>query len=188
MSNLPRLSWVPFISSTNNVPLIPCFPDEVHVVSYLALSITGNCLQLPQLRVEGGFSVALDDRWQGYTARGGRHAPASPEGAYFCGLGTHHVTQQKCSHQGLKASLSLTMVSVGGRKDAVTGVLSGIWWMWPGVIQCNNSWHTLNAWLDQPSPVCVELSHGPPKLFLDPSCEKGLGQCDCGILVCVTMP
>lgn len=169
MSNLPRLSWVPFISSTNNVPLIPCFPDEVHVVSYLALSITGNCLQLPQLRVEGGFSVALDDRWQGYTARGGRHAPASPEGACFCGLGTHLVSQQKCSHQG-PCRLPWFL---WGRKDAVAGVFSGIWWMWPGIIQCNNSWHNLNAWLDQPSPVCRAV---PPKLFIDPGCEKGLGQ------------
>lgn len=45
MPNLPRLSQVPFISPTNNTPLIPCFMDEVHAVSYLALSITGNCLQ-----------------------------------------------------------------------------------------------------------------------------------------------
>lgn len=47
MPNLPRLSQAPFISPTNNMLLIPCFMDEVHVVSYLVLSITSNCLQLP---------------------------------------------------------------------------------------------------------------------------------------------
>jgi len=47
MPNLPRLSQAPFISPTNNMLLIPCFMDEVHAVSYLVLSITSNCLQLP---------------------------------------------------------------------------------------------------------------------------------------------
>lgn len=47
MPNLPRLSRAPFISPTNNMLLIPCFMDEVHAVSYLVLSITSNCLQLP---------------------------------------------------------------------------------------------------------------------------------------------
>lgn len=47
MPNLLRLSQAPFISPTNNMQLIPCFMDEVHAVSYLVLSITSNCLQLP---------------------------------------------------------------------------------------------------------------------------------------------
>lgn len=77
MPNLPRLSQAPFISPTNNMLLIPCFMDEVHVVSYLVLSITSNCLQLPAsvFKVISLQPLRLDEKGS-CVARGGHPPPA----------------------------------------------------------------------------------------------------------------
>lgn len=77
MPNLPRLSQAPFISPTNNMLLIPCFMDEVHAVSYLALSITSNCLQLPAsvFKVISLQPPRLDEKGT-HVARGGHPSPA----------------------------------------------------------------------------------------------------------------
>lgn len=75
MPNLPRLSQAPFISPTNNILLIPCFMDEVHAVSYLVLSITSNCLQLPAsvFKVISPQPPRLDGK--GTRAASGGHPP-----------------------------------------------------------------------------------------------------------------
>lgn len=77
MPNLPRLSQAPFISPTNNMLLIPCFMDEVHAVSYLVLSITSNCLQLPAsvFKVISLQPARLDEKGT-LVARGGHPPPA----------------------------------------------------------------------------------------------------------------
>lgn len=77
MPNLPRLSQAPFISPTNNMLLIPCFMDEVHAVSYLVLSITSNCLQLPAsvFKVISLQPPRLDEKGV-CVARGGHPPPA----------------------------------------------------------------------------------------------------------------
>lgn len=77
MPNLPRLSQAPFISPTNNMLLIPCFMDEVHAVSYLVLSITSNCLQLPAsvFKVISLQPPRLDEKGT-RVARGGHPPPA----------------------------------------------------------------------------------------------------------------
>lgn len=77
MPNLPRLSQAPFISPTNNMLLIPCFMDEVHAVSYLVLSITSNCLQLPAsvFKVISLQPPRLHEKGT-LTARGGHPPPA----------------------------------------------------------------------------------------------------------------
>lgn len=77
MPNLPRLSQAPFISPTNNMLLIPCFMDEVHAVSYLVLSITSNCLQLPAsvFKVISLQPLRLDEKRM-RVARGGHPPPA----------------------------------------------------------------------------------------------------------------
>lgn len=77
MPNLPRLSQAPFISPTNNMLLIPCFMDEVHAVSYLVLSITSNCLQLPAsvFKVISLQPLRLDEKGV-CVARGGHPPPA----------------------------------------------------------------------------------------------------------------
>lgn len=77
MPNLPRLSQAPFISPTNNMLLIPCFMDEVHAVSYLVLSITSNCLQLPASVFKVIFLFSLCGLMKrGCVARGGHPPPA----------------------------------------------------------------------------------------------------------------
>lgn len=76
MPNLPRLSRAPFISPTNNMLLIPCFMDEVHAVSYLVLSITSNCLQLPASVFKVISLQPLRLMKRGCAARGGHPPPA----------------------------------------------------------------------------------------------------------------
>lgn len=79
MPNLPRLSRAPFISPTNNMLLIPCFMDEVHAVSYLVLSITSNCLQLPASVFKVISLQPLRLMKSGCAARGGHPPPALAE-------------------------------------------------------------------------------------------------------------
>lgn len=41
--------------------------------------------------------------------------------------------------------------------------------------QYDNSWHCLNAWLDQPSTVWIGLWHRDPKCSTEPGCERTWG-------------
>lgn len=156
---------------------IPCFLDEVHVVSYLVLSITGNCLQ-PQLRVEGGFSVALDDRWQGCTARGGCHAPASPEGACFGSLGTLLCNQEELQSPGTQG---FCVTCFGGCGEERTLLLDPLWDL-VDVTRCHPVRQLLALFECLTWPTLPCLLRAVPltsECFIEASFEKGLGQWYC---------
>lgn len=107
MPNLPRLSRAPFISPTNNMLLIPCFMDEVHAVSYLVLSITSNCLQLPASVFKVISLQPLRLMKRGRAARGGHPPPALAVPSWR----SRKAEWQSCSRQ-LPAFLGYVLFAV----------------------------------------------------------------------------
>lgn len=177
MPNLPRLSQAPFISPTNNMLLIPCFMDEVHVVSYLVLSITSNCLQLPAsvFKVISVQPLRLDEKG----IRSQRRASSSslsicgPEGAgnqggeaylqltfpNFSFLGhTLFAVRKLCSWAygcGIHVAVTTLLGKWASFWIGTLGTSSGICWAAQGPLQPRSPTPLVTVW------GCITVLLGP---------------------------